>query len=52
MVMSLVSLTTSSIGCGIPMALFGQKQADRSQLLTNIDSRWASSIGSHEVVGT
>ena len=51
-VITIVSLATSSIGCGIAVSLFGQKQADRSQLLTNIVSSWASSIGSHEVVGT
>ena len=33
-----VSLATSSIGYGIVVSLFGQKQADRSQLLTNFES--------------
>ena len=49
---TIISFATSSIGYGITVSLFGQKQADRSQLLTNIESSWASSIGSHEVVGT
>ena len=47
-VVTLLSLAKSFMGCGMSMALFGQALVIAG-FLTNIDSRWARSASSHEV---